>query len=422
MCFSPRSRFLAASLLVVLALPSHALTTGTALPLQAMGAEIYSQQKDAMGVVLLSVNWNRRLQCSGFENAQLLSLSFDQLPSSRGDDAPGDIVIEGPPTGTVDYAFVAAPGAYALSGFDIRVAKSARDSGGFRAARGRMIRDGASADGGFDVRAGEVVYIGDFSVECRRRPIPWRSYPDGPAEFQEYLGRIKSQFPVLDLGKAQFRPMVTKQFGSIYAAIPPLQAAESLAELAQNAESGGAEAQYRLGEAYDAGRVVPRDLAEAMKWYRRAAEAGYAEAQNSLASALQAERRFPEALAWYEKAAAQEHTRSISSLASLYDAGLGVTQDRNKAFQLWSRAAEQGMAEAMWNLARLYGSGRLGEPDLMAACAWNARARGYAKPFERGLLARTGQTAAFLEKKLHAGELAACRTLAARWVPRVQPK
>jgi TPR repeat protein len=384
--------------------------------------EAYLQQKDAKGLVLLSVNWNRRMNCSGFESAQLLSLSFDQLPSSRGDDAPGDIVVDGPLAGTVDYAFLAAPGAYALSGFDIKVAKSARESGGFRAARGRLLKDGASPDGGFDVRAGEVVYIGDFSVECRARPIPWRTYPDGPADFQEYLGRIKSRYPALNLDKAQFRPMVTKQFGRFYAAVPPLEAAQSLAELAHNAESGGAEAQYLLGEAYDAGRLVPRDLGEAMKWYRRAAEAGYPEAQNSLGSALQAEKRYAEALVWYEKAAAQEHARSISSLAALYDAGLGVPQDRNKAFQLWSNAAELGWAEAMWNLARFYGSGGLGVRDLIAACAWNARARGYAKPFERGLLARTAQTAAFLEKEMHAGELAACRTLAAKWAPRVRPK
>jgi TPR repeat protein len=266
------------------------------------------------------------------------------------------------------------------------------------------------------------VYIGDFSVECRRQPLPWRSYPDGPAEFQEYLGRIKAQFSALDLDKAQFRPMVTKRFGSAYAAVPSLQAAQELEELAKKAESGGAEAQYLLGQAYDEGRLVPRDLAEALKWYSRAAEAGYAEAQNSLGSALQAEKRYAEALAWYEKAAAQEHVRSINSLAALYDAGLGVAQDRNQAFQLWTRAAELGSAEAMWNLARLYGSGGLGKPDLMAACAWNLRARGYAKPFERGLLARTAQTTAFLDKELHAGELAACRTLAAKWVPRVRPK
>ena len=269
------------------------------------------------------------------------------------------------------------------------------------------------------MRAGEVVYIGSFSIECRSQPILWRSFPEGPAEFQSYLGRVKSRFPWLEVGKAQFRPMVTTQFGRYYAAIPALQdaAAQPLAELVKKAEAGDMDAQFELGATYDAGRDAPRDLAEAIKWHRRAAEAGHLEAQNSIGSALQADKRYEEAFAWYEKAAAQGHTRSISSLAALYDAGLGVTQDRNKAFDLWSRAADFGWADAMWNLANLYGSGALGERDMLAACIWNERARRYLRPVEGGLLARTEQTAANLGKILHAGEMSACRSLAAQWAP-----
>jgi hypothetical protein len=412
------------AILLCLTLLSHAPGTGAALPLQMMGVQEYLQQKDAMGLVLLSVNWNPRMNCSGFESAQLLGLSFDQVPTARGDHEPGDLVLDEFQAGTADYAFLALPGAYALSGFDIKVVKSARDSGGFRAVRSRLLKDGFAVDGGFDVRAGEIVYIGEFSVECRRQPVPWRSFPEGPAEFQAYLGRIKAQFPALDLGKAQFRPMATKQFGAFYAPASVLKdaAASSIAELVQRAKGGNAESQFWLAMAYDVGSDVPRDVAEALTWYRRAAAAGHAEAQNSLGSALQAEQHYGEALAWYEKAAAQDHVRGINGLAGLYDAGLGVAQDRNKAFQLWIRAADLGSAEAMWHLANLYRVGALGEADLLAACAWNMRAHGYAKPIERGLLARTGQTAAYLEKNLHAGELAACRTLAAKWVPTVRPK
>jgi len=398
----------------------HAQGTNAALPLQAMGVQEYLQQKDTMGVVLMSVNWNPRTNCGGFESAQLLSLSFDQVPTARGDDAPGDLVMDNPQPGTADYAFLTPPGAYALSGFDIKVARSAHNSGGFRAARSRLLKDGFSRDGGFDVRAGEIVYIGDFSVECPRQPIPWRSYPDGPAEFQAYLGRIKSRFPALETGKAQFRPMATRLFGAFYVPASVLKdaAVHSIPELMQQARGGDPDAQYRLGLAYDVGNDLPRDLAQAMAWYSRAANAGHSEAQNSIGSALQAEKRYGEALAWYEKAAAQGHVRSISSIAALYDAGLGVTQDHRKAFELWTRAAELGSAEAMWHLARLQAGGALGERDFIAACAWNLRARGYAQPVERDLLARTEQTAALLEKELHTGEVAACRTLAAKWVPK----
>ncbi len=403
--------------------PSYAQRLDVAIPLQMIGADRYQQRKAAMGVVLLTVHWGQRTNCSGFESAQLLGLSFDQVPTVRGDDEPADLVIDDPEADIVDYAFLAPPGAYALSGFDIKVSKSAHDGGGFRAPRSRLLKDGFAADGGFDVRAGEIVYIGDFSVECRKQPIPWRSFPDGPAEFQQYLERIKSRFPALETGKAQFRPMATKQFGAFYAPASVLKdaASRSVAELLQRAERGDPESQYRMGVAYDVGNDVPRDIDAAMAWYRRAAAAGNPDAQHSLGSALQAEKRYAEALGWYQKGAAQEHVRSISSLAALYDAGLGVKQDRNEAFQLWSRAAELGWAEAMWNLANQYRVGAFGERDLTAACAWTYRARGYALP-DRGLAVRADQASAYFQQTLHIGELAACKTLAGQWQPKARQK
>ena len=404
----------AVPLLLCLVLPAHAQAAGSAIQLQMLGAAEYQREKAAMGVVLLSVNWNPRTKCSGFDSARLQSLSFDQVPTVRDDAVPGDLVIDDSQPGTADYAFLAPPGAYALSGYDVHVVKSARDSGGFRAPRSRLLKDGFASDGGFDVRAGEIVYIGEFSIDCRRQPVPWRSFPDGPAEFQEYLARIKARFPTLETGKAQFRPMSTKQFGPAYVPGSVLKgaAARSMAELLQQAEGGDPDSQYRLGLAYDLGGNVPRDLAEAMKWYNLAAGAGNADAQNSVGSALQAEKRYVEAFAWYEKAATQGHALSTNALAALYDAGLGVTQDRRKARELWSAAAGLGSAEAMWNLARLYATAALGERDLIAACAWNLRAGAYAKPAERALLARTEQTAAFLQKNMHAAEAAACRSAA----------
>lgn len=327
-----------------------------------------------------------------------------------------------PKAGTVDYAFLAPPGAYSLSGFNIKVAKSARDSGGFRAPRSRLLKDGFATDGGFDVRAGEIVYVGDFSVECRKQPVPWRSFPEGPAEFQATLARIKLRFPALETGKARFRPMATKLFGASYAPATVLKDAgsRSIAELMQRASAGDAKSQYWMGVAYDVGNDAPRDIDAAMTWYRRAAEAGNPEAQHSLGSALQAEKRYAEGFAWYEKAAAQEHARSISGLAALHDAGLGVKRDRGEAFQLWSRAAELGWAEAMWSIANLYRVGALGERDLITACAWTHRARGYALPLERVLAARADQAIAYFEQALHLGELASCRKLAGQWKPKAR--
>jgi hypothetical protein len=129
------------------------------------------------------------------------------------------------------------------------------------------------------------------------------------------------------------------------------------------AEAGDTDAQLRVGAAYDFGKGAPRDGNEAMKWYRMAAEQGNAEAQNSVGSGLQAEKRYAEALPWYEKASAQGHALATNNLAYLYDLGLGVTQDRRKGFELYSRAAQENVQASLKPLAesaKPVGSGQIG--------------------------------------------------------------
>jgi TPR repeat protein len=61
------------------------------------------------------------------------------------------------------------------------------------------------------------------------------------------------------------------------------QAPANLSRLLQKAEGGDAEAQFRLGLAYDTGIGVKRDCSRAADWYRKAANSGNPGAQNNLA-------------------------------------------------------------------------------------------------------------------------------------------
>jgi uncharacterized protein len=183
------------------------------------------------------------------------------------------------------------------------------------------------------------------------------------------------------------------------------------------AEAGDTDAQLRVGAAYDYGKGAPRDGGEAMKWYRMAADRGSAEAQNSVGSGLQAEKRYEEALPWYEKASAQGHALATHNLAYLYDLGLGVKQDRRKGFELYSRAADLGWAEAMWNISNMYGAGQLGEKDMVAACVWAMRARKFAAPHERQLLNYLSRVIPYMERSLAPDQLASCHQQSERWVP-----
>ena len=72
-----------------------------------------------------------------------------------------------------------------------------------------------------------------------------------------------------------------------------------LDEIRVKAERGDAAAQVQLGDAYDTGTGVKRDVAEAINWYRKAAQQGNAEGQYSL--------------------------------GGKYDSGDGVTQDYSEA-------------------------------------------------------------------------------------------
>ena len=198
-------------------------------------------------------------------------------------------------------------------------------------------------------------------------------------------------------------------------------ASESLSDdvklLVTKAESGDVEAQFRVGSAYDTGLGAPRNGSKAKKWYLLSANNGHAEAQNSIGSIFQAEKKYKEALPWYAKAAEQNHALAINNLAYLYDLGLGVKQDRQKGLELYTKAANLGWAEAMWNIANTYGSGVLGAEDLYSACIWSLRAKRYVEKNDQKLSNALKNITPYLEGQLGAQKFENCIKEAEAWVP-----
>lgn len=191
---------------------------------------------------------------------------------------------------------------------------------------------------------------------------------------------------------------------------------DGLEGLEDKAISGDAQAQYALGAAYDTGDGVPRNRALATQWYKKAAEQGHAGAQNSLGSVFQAEKKYSDALYWYQKAAAQDHPLATSNLAYLYDLGLGVPQDRRMAQELYLRAANLGWAEAMFNLANMYGAGQLGAVDLYQAYIWCDRSARYASP-QSEVLRRSMECIGFLNRELSSEQLRRAQGESKNWAP-----
>ena len=188
--------------------------------------------------------------------------------------------------------------------------------------------------------------------------------------------------------------------------------------LIAKADAGDVDAQFRVGSAYDTGNGAPRSAENAMKYYLMAAEKGHAKAQNSVGSALQAEEKYSEALVWFERAAAQGHALATNNLAFLYDLGRGVKQDRRKGFELYSRAADLGWAESMWNIANMYGAGQLGQIDMVSACVWTMRTRKYANPNDQRLQAQLTRITPYLERTLSSSDMEKCKQQADGWAPK----
>lgn len=181
----------------------------------------YSNIKD-YGVVLLSVNWGRRWNCGGFENAELTSIGFDHLPiQNTNDEASPTLVLNSPSRITnkpvfTNYAFRIKPGEYALSFINIKAARSVSDVGYFTAKRSSLIPSGEIKGGSFTVKSGEVVYIGNLWLDCAYTPVLWRYYSEGRNEFNKHLNEFSEKYPYIDLKNVQYRLLKTKVFGNEY--------------------------------------------------------------------------------------------------------------------------------------------------------------------------------------------------------------
>ena len=79
---------------------------------------------------------------------------------------------------------------------------------------------------------------------------------------------------------------------------------------------------------------------------------------------------FEEAVKWYRKAAEQGDADAQFNLALMYDYGRGVTEDDAEAVRWYRKAAEQGGARAQLNLGVMYYSGNGVLQDTIAAHMW----------------------------------------------------
>jgi len=148
----------------------------------------------------------------------------------------------------------------------------------------------------------------------------------------------------------------------------------SIETLKEQAASGDAEAQTKLGLACYLGQGVAQNYKQAALWLRKAAEQGNADAQSVLGELYSDGEGVPkdqaQAVVWWRKAAEQGIADAQSELGYAYSNGQGVPKDYAQAMVWWHKAAEQGDAKAQLSLGMSF-SGGFGVPkDYAEAYFW----------------------------------------------------
>jgi len=192
-------------------------------PAQPFNEAALAQSSGSKGVVLISANWGRNWGCGGYDHAQLQLLGFDKVEAgAKPLSQRPELVIQGTESGNAaqipfsNYAFLVDPGEYEFSLYLIHVARSLSRTGNFAGDRKSLFQDGRSKVGSFKIGAGEIVYVGHFAVDCMQAPMPWRYYPETRDDFEQYLSKVKQQYPDLDTAKVVFRLFETTMIGKPY--------------------------------------------------------------------------------------------------------------------------------------------------------------------------------------------------------------
>ena len=168
--------------------------------------------------------------------------------------------------------------------------------------------------------------------------------------------------------------------------------------IAELAEQGHAQAQFKLGRYYEIGEGVNQDYKKAIIWYTKAAEQGYGKAQNNLGSLYMQGQGIPQnyqkAVEWLSKAAEQGLTPTQYRLGCLYIQGVGMEKNYEKAVEWFAKAAEQEHALAQGYLGYCYTIGKGIEQNYEKAVEWLTKSaeKGFAQAqYSLGLLYMQGQ-------------------------------
>lgn len=153
-------------------------------------------------------------------------------------------------------------------------------------------------------------------------------------------------------------------------------------------EEGYAVAQLKYGICCQNGFGVTQNVSEALKWFVTAAELGNADAMNSAALILidmGNVENINKGIDWLKKASEVHNVYAMYNLGIYYKEGRYVTQDENKAFELFSQCSESELLGAYYELAQCYETGYGCNKNLKKAAEFYEKAAHFGTGIEEAV-------------------------------------
>lgn len=157
-------------------------------------------------------------------------------------------------------------------------------------------------------------------------------------------------------------------------------------------------AQQRLGEMYEYGDGVIKNLTKAMDWYRIAAEQGDAISQHNLGVAyergLGVKTDYVTSFKWYEAAAKNGFCDSMHNLGNCYNHGIGTDKDLSKALYWFYASAKKGDMDSAYALGKILCSPERSKEEHKEGIDWLMQAvknGNYLACYELGVIQAEGK-------------------------------
>ncbi len=146
----------------------------------------------------------------------------------------------------------------------------------------------------------------------------------------------------------------------------------ALEELEPLAKDGDPDATNMLGQMYENGWGVEKDVEKAKRFYTRGANVGHLDSVNSLRALKNEE--FQVELKTVVPAAEAGDASAMNRLGVMNEFGYGLSRNPVEAFNWYTKAAETGLVSAQHNIGRAYNFGTGVEQNFSEAERWYRKA------------------------------------------------